>query len=107
MAIILNKLFVILRLVLNRTLVVWPCLFLIMLNAQDAPTKDLDRKIYTGKIKSHEKRMGPFKINERGFTVVLKLMKYQGASKGFDETVDSFSIVDKEGDDHYQNSFDV
>lgn len=107
MAIILNKLFVILRLVLNRTLVVWPCLFLIMLNAQDAPTKDLDRKIYTGKIKSHEKRMGPFKINERGFTVILKLMKYQGASKGFDETVESFSIVDKEGEVHYQKSFDV
>jgi len=107
MAIILNKLFVILRLVSNRTWVVWPCLFLIVLNAQDAPTKDLDRKICTGKIKSHEKRMGPFKINDTEFTVILKLMKYQGASKGFDETVESFSIVDKEGDVHYQKSFDV
>lgn len=107
MAIISKKLFVILRLVLTRTLVVWPCLFLIMLNAQDAPTKDLDRKIYTGKIKSHERRMGPFSINEREFTVILKLMKYQGASKGFDETVESFSIVDKEGEVHYQKSFDV
>ena len=34
-------------------------------------------------------------------------MKYQGASKGFDETVESFSIVDKEGEVHYQKSFDV
>jgi len=47
MALILNKLFVILRLVSNRALVVWPCVFLIVLNAQDAPTKDLDRKIDT------------------------------------------------------------
>ncbi len=107
MAIILNKLFVILRFVSNRTLVVWPCLFLIVLSAQDAPTKDLDRKICTGKIESHERRMGPFKINEREFTVIFKLVKYQGASKGFDETVESFSIVDKEGDVHYQKSFDV
>ena len=107
MAIISNKLFVILRLVLNRTLIVWPCLFLIMLNAQDAPTKDLDRKIYIGKIKSHERRTGPFKINEREFTVILKLIKYKGGSKGFDETVESFSIVDKEGEVHYQKSFDV
>jgi hypothetical protein len=107
MAIILNKLFVILRLVLNRTLVVWLCLFLIVLNAQDAPTKDLDRKIYTGKIKSHERQLGPFKINEREFTVILKLMKYQGAPKCFDETVESFSIVDKKGKVHYQKSFNV
>lgn len=107
MGILSNKLFMILRLVLHWTLVVWSCLFLIVLCAQDAPTKDLDRKIYTGKIKSHESRMGPFKLNEREFTVVLKLMTYQGASKGFDETVESFSIVDKEGEVHYQKSFDV
>ena len=107
MAMILNKLFVILRSVLNRTLVVCACLFLILVNAQDAPTKNLDRKIYTGKIKSHERRMGPFEINEREFTVILKLMRYQGASKGFDETVESLSIVDKEGEVHYQKSFDV
>ncbi|MGD9082147.1 MAG: hypothetical protein PVJ50_05035 [Desulfobacterales bacterium] len=107
MAIILKKLFLILRLVLDRTLVVWPCLFLIVLNAQDAPTKDLDRRIHTVKIKSHERRMGPFKINEKEFTVILKIMKYQGDSKGFDETVESFSIVDKEGEVHYQKSFEV
>jgi len=76
MPIIWNKLFLILRSVSNRALVVWPCLFLIVLNTQDAPTKDLDRKIDTGKIKIHEKRMGPFKINEREFTVILKLINY-------------------------------
>ena len=107
MAIILNKLFMILRLALNWTLVVWLCLFLIVLNAQDASTKDLDRKIYTGKIKSHERRMGPFKINERDFTVICKVLKYQSVSMGFDETVESFSIVDKEGNVHYQKSFNV
>jgi hypothetical protein len=107
LAIISNKFFVRLRFLLNRALAVWPCLFLILLNAQDAPTKDLDRKIHTGEIKSHERRLGPFKIFEREFTVILKLMKHQGAPKGFDETVESFSIVDKEGEVHYERSFDV
>ena len=107
MAILLNKLFMILRLMLHWTMVVWFCLFLIVLNAQDAPTKDLDREIYTGKIKSHERQLGPFKINKREFTVILKLLKYQGAPKCFDETVESFSIVDKKGEVHYQKSFNV
>jgi hypothetical protein len=92
---------------IKLTLLIWPCLFSIVLNAQDAPTKDLDRNIYTGKIKSYESRLGPFKVNEKEFTIILKLMKYQGASKDFDETVESFSIVDKEGEVHYQKSFDV
>jgi len=107
MPIILNHLSVILRLVLNRTLAVWPCLFLLLITAQDAPAKDLEKKIITGKITGHERRMGPFKINEREFTVTLKLKAYQGASKGFDETVESFSIVDKEEEIHYQKSFGV
>jgi hypothetical protein len=106
-AIILNRFFVILRLVLNRTLIVWPCLFLIVLNAQDAPTKDLDGELNAGKIQRLERRMGPFKIEGKDFSVVIKELKYQGASMGFDETVESFSIVDKEGDVHYQKSFDV
>ena len=107
MAILLNELFVILRLVLNRALVFWFCFFLIVLNAQGARTKDSEGKTHLGKIESHERRLGPFKINEREFTLILKLMKYQGASNGFDETVESFSIVDKEGKIHYQKSFDV
>ena len=103
----MNKLFMILRSVLHWTLVVWSCLFLIVLNIQDASTKDLGRKINTDKIKSHESRMGPFKLNDREFTVMLKLMKYQGAPKWFDETVKSFSIMDKEGKVHYQKSFNI
>ncbi len=98
---------IILRLVLNRALIVWPCLFLIVLNAQDAPAKDFDGELNAGKIHSHERRMGPFKINERDFSVILKVLKYQGASMGFDETVESFSIVDKEGNVHFQKSFNV
>ena len=92
---------------MNWTLAVFPCLFLILLNAQDASTKDLNREKYAGKIQHHERRMGPFKIHGREFTVILNLMKYQGASKDFDETVKSFSIVDKQGEVHYQKSFDV
>jgi hypothetical protein len=92
---------------LNRTLIVLPCLFLIVLNAQDALTKDLDEELNAGRIQRHEKRMGPFKIEGKDFSVVIKELKYQGASMGFDETVESFSIVDKEGDVHYQKSFNV
>jgi hypothetical protein len=106
-AIILNKFFMILRLVLNRTLIVWPCLFLIVLNAQDAPTKDLDGELKTGKIQCHERRMGPFKIEGKDFSVVIKELKYQGASMGFDETVESFSIVDQEGKVHFEKSFPI
>ncbi len=83
------------------------CFLLIMLNAQDAPARDLNQEKHAGEIKSHERRMGPFKINKREFEVVLKLLKYQGASKDFDETVESFSIVGKGGEVHYQRSFDV
>jgi hypothetical protein len=106
-AIIPKKTLVISRLLLNRALAVWVCFFLIVLNAQDAPTRDLDSKIFTGKITSHESRIGPLKILEREFTVILKILKYQGASEGFDETVESFSIEDKQGKVHYQKSFDV
>lgn len=98
---------IILKLVLNRALIVWPCLFLIALNAQDAPAKDFDGKLKAGKIHSRERRMGPFEINEKDFSVILKVLKYQGASMGFEKTVESFSIVDKQGDVHYQKSFDV
>ena len=97
----------ILRVVLNRASVLWFCFFLIILSAQYASAKDSHEKTHIGKKESYEKRMGPFNINEREFTVILKLVKYQGPSNGFDETVKSFSIVDKEGKIHYQKSFDV
>jgi hypothetical protein len=78
-----------------------------VLYSQDTPAKDLDREIDTDKIKSHERRIGPFKLNEKEFTVLLKLMKYQGASNSFDETVESFSIMDRKGEVHYQKAFDL
>jgi hypothetical protein len=106
-AVIRNEFVVILRLVLNRTLIIWPCLFLIVLNAQDASTKDLDGELIAGKVHGHERRLGPFKINEKEFSVIIKALKYHGSSRGFDETVESFSIVDEHGDIHYRKSFDV
>lgn len=107
MLVILNNLFVKLRLVLNWTLLVWPCLFLLLVTVQDAPAKDLEKKINTGKITNHKKLIGPFKINEKEFTVILKLKTHQGASMGFDETVEAFSIVVNEGEVHYQKSFGI
>lgn len=107
MAIMLNKLFVILRLALNRSLVACLCLFLNVLNAQDAPAKDLDGELAAGRIQRHEKRMGPFNIKEKDFSVILKVLKYQGSSVGFDETIESFSIVDQEGKVHFEKSFPI
>jgi hypothetical protein len=91
----------------KRVLTLCFCFFLIVLNAQDASAKDLDQEKPASEIKSYERQMGPFRIDDEKFKVILKLMKYQGASKDFDETVESFSIVDKEGAVHYQKSFDV
>lgn len=102
-----NKLSVILRLVLNKTWAVLPCLFFIVLNSQVAPAKDVDSQIHTGKIETLERRKGPFKIHEREFTVILNVMKYEGAPSGFDETVESFSIMDNKRKVHYQKSFAV
>jgi len=102
-----NKSSLIVRAMLNKILVVLPCLFLIVFNSQNAPVKDSDSKVNTGKIKTIEKRKGPFKIHTREFTVILNLMKYEGAPSGFDETIESFSIVDNEGKVHYQKSFNV
>ena len=107
MAVLLNKLFIILRSVLYWTFLLCSCLSLIILDFQATPAGDLEEGIHTGQIISDERRIGPFKLNEKEFTVILKLMKYQGASNSFDETVESFSIVDRKGEVHYQKSFDV
>jgi len=51
--------------------------------------------------------MGPFKLNNKVYIVIVKLKKYLDASEGFDETVESFSIVDNEGKIHYEKSFNI
>lgn len=104
---IIMELFMALRLGLHRKWAVLACLFLIMLNAPDATTGDLNGKVNTDHIKRHERRLGPFKIGERQFSVILTLTNYQGAPEGFDETVEACSIVDEKGKVHYQKSFDV
>jgi hypothetical protein len=43
---------------------------------------------------------------KREFALILKVIKSQDASNSLDETVESFSIVDKEGKIHYHKSFD-
>lgn len=92
---------------LNWKLVIWSCLCLMLLNSENATLADIHRKINTGKIKRHEQRIGPFALKDKEFTVVLKLLKYQGASAGFNDTVESFSIVDNRGTIHHQQSFHV
>lgn len=103
-----NKLFYTLRLVLYWISTVWLLLlFLVVIDVNNASTSDFDSKTHTAKIKNHERRMGPFKLNNKEYIVIVKLKKYQGASEGFDETVESFSIVDNQGKIHYEKSFNI
>ena len=86
---------------------IWSCLCFILLYSENVLPADIHTKINTAKIKRHEERIGPLTLKEKEFTVILKLLRYQGASTGFDATVESFSIVDNSGTIHHQQSFHV
>lgn len=60
-----------------------------------------------GQIIRAERRLGPFEVGERAFTVVLRLQKIEGAPDSFEETVESFSIVDDRGEEHISKAFKV
>lgn len=87
------------------------CFSAVMLTGRDAAANDVNRSVNRESdaagyhIERQEKRIGPFKIQRREFTVILELMKYEGAQKGFDETVASVSIVDDHESFHYEKSF--
>jgi hypothetical protein len=100
-----NISFVISKSALNRSLVLLPCLFLIALNAQYASAIDLDEDLAAGKIQRNERLLGPFQIEGKDFTAVIKELKFPGASTGWEETVESFSIVDQDGRVHFEKSF--
>ncbi|MDY6855719.1 MAG: hypothetical protein SWO11_13630 [Thermodesulfobacteriota bacterium] len=97
----------ILRSVIYWTLFLCSFLSFIVLGFQDIQAGDIEEGIHTGQIIRNERRIGPFKLNGREFTLILKLMKCQGASNSFDETAESFSIVDTKGELHYEKSFDI
>jgi len=44
-----------------------------------------------------ERRLGPFTVGADAFSVVLQLRRLEGAPGGFEETVESMSIVDGRG----------
>jgi len=88
-----NKLFYILKLVLSWiSTVCLFLLFLVVIDVNNASTSDFESKADTTTIKNYEQRMEPFKLNNKEYIVIVKLKKYPGASEGFDETVESFSI---------------
>ncbi len=60
-----------------------------------------------GQVIRAERKLGPFKIDGKTFTVVLRLQKIEGAPSGFGETVESFSIVDDRGEEHTRKAFKV
>lgn len=91
----------------NRAAVVLTCFMVPLLYVADALTEDLNGKPWTDQITRYESRLGPLKLGARELTVILNLIEYQGASEGFERTVETFSIVDKEGRVHYQKTFGV
>ncbi len=54
-----------------------------------------------------ERRLGPFEIDGESYTVILGIQRIEGAPDGFEETVESFSIVDDQGNEHYRKSYKV
>jgi hypothetical protein len=107
MIIQMNKLFMTLRSMLDWTAKVFFCVFLLLiLDIGVASTSDqnsMNSNTYAATIKDSERRRGPFKFGGKEYTVVLKIKKYVGTSQGFNETVESFSIVDEKGKSLFRN----
>ena len=107
MAVLLNKSLIMLRSVIYRALLLSSFFSFIVLGFQDIQAGDIEEGIHTGQIIRNERRIGPIRLDEREFTLILKLITYQGASNSSGETAESFSIVDRKGEVHYQKSFDI
>lgn len=60
-----------------------------------------------GQFSRVERKLGPFEIEGRKLSVVLRLQTINGAPDGFDETVESFSIVDDLDHEHFRRTFKV
>lgn len=58
-------------------------------------------------LESCGKKIGPFKVDDKSFTVVLKLKKIPGSTGSFSETVESFEIKDEKGASHFKRSFNI
>jgi hypothetical protein len=76
------------------------------------PTKDKtitqsQRKWQSLKVESSERRIGPLNVDGKYFTVLLKVKKIFDPRVVFHETVESFEIKDKEGNTHYQRSYEA
>lgn len=59
------------------------------------------------KVEIYERTIGPFKVDNKYFTILLKLKKILDTGVTFHETVEAFEIKDEEGNIHYQKAFDV
>ncbi len=105
MAVLLNRISMFWRIGPYPVVTVLCCLFMVAPGAWNASTMQSDKIADTAQ--RHERREGPFTINGREFTMILNLLTVKGASRGFGETIESFSIVDEDGKVHYQKSFDV
>lgn len=92
-----------------RTLMFSCCSFLLLLisDIRHVSAEEVPDGARPPVVESYERRLGPFTLNDKEFTVLLKVRKYQGAPDGFDETTELLSIVDGKGETHYQKAFSV
>jgi hypothetical protein len=82
-------------------------LLLVLVAATCALAQEGNVNLHEGNVQISEMRTGPFKISGRDFTLVKKVLKWEGAENGYDETVQSITIVDNQGNAHFQKSFVV
>jgi hypothetical protein len=80
-------------------------LFLVLHNISFAFAQGGNGTLDDGKVQVTEERTGPFKIDGRDFKLVRKVLRWEGALNGYDETVQSITIVDEQGNAHFQKSF--
>jgi hypothetical protein len=65
------------------------------------------RRIESGQVSRAERRLGPFEIGKTKFTIILQVQKIEGAPDGFEETVESLTILDDRAGEHFRKSFEV
>jgi len=85
------------------------CFFLVVFlgNFQWAWAETQGGKPNSGSIVRYKKEMGPFRVDDKVFTIKIINMKHQNDKTHFNDTTESFSIVDQKGNIHYEKSFNI
>ncbi len=96
----------------SKTTLAYVCVFLFSISmtalvSHNSAAESLEDLLESGRIERAERVLGPFTVEGKEFTVIIKDLKYNDSTYGFDDTVEGFSIVDQDGRVHFQRSFPV